>query len=82
MIAPCPFCGSNKDNFCYCVNDGWYNCTHVEEDEDWSVQCGKCNAEGPWEHTQDEAILAWNTRVNYYPPAFDVEEYYKEDTDE
>ena len=78
MMAPCPFCGNKKNNICYCIDDGWGNCHYKPENETWSVECGICTAEGPWGKTKDEAILAWNERVNYYPPALDVEEYYND----
>lgn len=49
-LEPCPFCGGKA----WCYNDGAY----------WHPECVVCYATlGEWFDSCEEAITAWNTRV-------------------
>jgi len=54
-LKPCPFCGCQN----LFLNLGVLR----------YVSCPDCYAEGPWnDESEEEAITAWNTRVDAHPP--------------
>lgn len=60
-IARCPFCGFKDPHIVtHAMVDGFR--------DRFSVLCdyrdGGCGADGPWYHSRDEAILAWNRRYD------------------
>lgn len=70
-LKPCPFCGE-KDNIEVFVKY-----------DDCFIACTKCCANGPYKHTEEEAVEAWNTRyqenvVKIEVPTFDAEKLVKE----
>lgn len=57
-LKPCPFCGS-KNTAC-----SFYT-THTEGMEDhYYIGCKNCGANGSRGKSEEEAIEAWNRRVN------------------
>lgn len=56
-LKPCPFCGSNK---CNVIEHAFHNLSST-----YGVKCWNCKAES-WQFfdTKEEAIEAWNRRVN------------------
>lgn len=57
-LKPCPFCGG------YAIIDGC-------DDTLWIVICKECNASIGYKETKEEAIEAWNRRVQ---PTFTPDE--------
>ena len=54
-LKPCPFCGGDY------LAIGCY--PNIDEPECFTVECAICGARGSEEHTEAEAIDAWNTRA-------------------
>jgi len=54
-LKPCPFCGVVSLDSCSTV---------FNEDPTYFMTCLECYAEGPTGTTVDEALEAWNRRVN------------------
>lgn len=48
-LAGCPFCEESEN-------------VNVHGAQHWNVFCHRCSAEGPFTHSFNEAITAWNTR--------------------
>lgn len=60
-ITYCPFCGSKEPHVTVHPGvDGFRDCYSVLCD----YQDGGCGADGPWYHSRDEAIWAWNRRYD------------------
>lgn len=57
-LKPCPFCGGEA------IIDGC-------DDTLWSVICEKCNASINYNETKQDAIIAWNRRIE---PTFTPDE--------
>lgn len=57
-LKPCPFCGGHA------IIDGC-------DDTPWSVICKECNASIGYKETKEEAIEAWNRRIE---PTFTPDE--------
>lgn len=59
-LKPCPFCGaSGEDLMLFCdPSEGLNNSGPSRR-----VQCAGCNIEAPFYDTEDEAIAAWNRRM-------------------
>jgi len=58
-LKPCPFCGGEAEPFNPFgnINGPWY------------VRCSDCGGSIRFEHTEAEAIAAWNTRADDYRQA-------------
>lgn len=59
-LKPCPFCGNDDPTITMRKGkDGWR--------DRYAVLCdyedNGCGAEGPWYHTEREAVDAWNRRT-------------------
>lgn len=54
-LKPCPFCGGTD-----------INCDHIEPswtDDYWEIGCPDCGTWNSCNKSKDEAIAAWNRRV-------------------
>ena len=62
-ILHCPFCGGKPSLQSSSLN--YYEKCNIDTDSDyfWSVFCLDCCCEGPNELSKEEAIIAWNRRV-------------------
>lgn len=50
-LLSCPFCGHDEATMT------------VNEFRDHYITCDNCEADGPWQHIKEAAIVAWNTRA-------------------
>lgn len=62
-LKPCPFCGAKETDFGEPVN--LWMTTDEKGNIEFSVDCQNCGANiGLFNRTEEEAIEAWNRRVN------------------
>lgn len=65
-LLPCPLCDGTEDKpFTY------------EDWPDWYVECGQCECRTGSYQSEDEAIVAWNTRALTHKPAVSDEQVLK-----
>ena len=60
LLKPCPFCGGEAALAIDEFTDNENSCIG----EIYSVQCRNCIACTKWDASSDNAIAAWNRRVN------------------
>ena len=56
-LDSCPFCGTEDGDMAPRIRI--YDLT---TGKGYYVECGKCEARGPWEHSPKEAARSWNQR--------------------
>ena len=65
-ILPCPFCGGLKHQ-CNTKAKGYFIKKAAEragkDSSNYLIRCTKCGAKGPLEHSETDAIAAWNRRT-------------------
>ena len=60
-LLPCPFCGGDAYTRQTIVNDDTMRV--VNHDTMYAVFCTDCDASVPWHMKKEQAIAAWNRRV-------------------
>ena len=52
-FKPCPFCGNSDSDWMRVL---------IDNEKEYRVRCGKCNADGPIQKFKTLAVRAWNSR--------------------